>query len=147
MTNGFFKKTASTAADQARKTAQQIAREPYEILKSALPAGMKKESDNSSLVAEMVGIDDNQVGEKINEETVNTQAKKRLEELESEIEKIRQERKAKEEEWKKSQDALMQSEHPAENQFIEAQSKKRRGFMGFAKKKQGTKEMGKQVSG
>ncbi len=67
--------------------------------------------------------------------------------MEEEIEQIRQERKAKEEEWKKGQETLLQPEQPMEKQFIEPQGKKKQGFLGFAKKKQGTKEMGKQISG
>jgi hypothetical protein len=150
MSNGFIKKTGQTAADAARKSARQIVREPVEILKTAVPQHLKEsgEKDNSSLVAEMVTSGNKHPEEIVSEEVLDAQAKKRLEELEAEIEKIREERKIKENEWKESQEAMMQPEQiPSEKQFIEPSAKQKQGFRGFMKKKQGTKEMGKQMSG
>ena len=148
MANGFIKKTGQTATDAAIKTARQVAQEPIEIIKSAVPVHMG-EKDNSSLVAEMVQSGQGQEEiTNVNEEAINAQAKKRLEELEAEIEKIREERRTQNEEWKKSQETLMQvNQAPQEKTFVEAQGKQRKGMTGFMKKKQGTKEMSKQVSG
>jgi hypothetical protein len=149
MTNGFLKKTGQTAADQARKTAKQIAQEPYEIVKTVVPQhvleGAKKNS--SPPVSKIFDKVEKQPEEIIDKEAVNAQARKRLQELEEEIGKIRKQRKVEEEEWKKNQESLMQPEQPSEKPFVEPPAKKKQGFMGFAKKKQGTKEMGKQISG
>jgi hypothetical protein len=127
-----------------------VAREPIEILKNVAPphlGGTEKEGD-SSLISEYIESTNRKQTDEVNEEVLNAQTTKRLQELEDEMEKIRKERKDKEEEWKKNQEALMKPEQiNAANQFVEAPAKKTRGLAGFRKKKQGTKEMGKQTSG
>lgn len=147
----LLKQTKKTAADEARKVAKQIRQEPLELAKTIIPPhiieGAKKEGDQQSIVAEMVESGHSQPREPVNEEEVRTQTNKRLEELEGEIRKIREERKAKEEEWKKAQEEMSKPPDASEQPFVMPQGKKKQGFMGFAKKKQGTKEMGKQMSG
>jgi flagellar motility protein MotE (MotC chaperone) len=148
MTNGFFKKTGQTARDLARKTARQVAREPLEILKSAAPTYLREKDSLNIPQAEGVVTPPKAI-ENIDVNALNTQTKKRLEELEQEIQKIRQERAAKLQKWNEEQQALLDEgkSKSEEKTFIEPQSRKKRGFLGFRKKKQGTKEMGKQVSG
>ena len=148
MTDGFLKKTGQTARDLAKKTARQVAREPLEILKSAAPAQLR-EKDSLNIPQEQIMTAPPKAIDNIDVNALNTQTQKRLEELEQEIQKIRQDRAAKLQKWNEDQQGLMNADKPnAENQtLIEPQAKKKRGFMGFMKKKQGTKEMGKQASG
>ena len=64
--------------------------------------------------------------------------------------KLVKERKRKEEEWLQLQKQEMdktQVQDQSSQQLIEPKTKPRRGFLRFLKKKQGTKEMGKQISG
>lgn len=146
---GIIRQTKQTASDQARKIAKQMAQEPYEMVKTAVPAhvieGARK--DNPNLVSEIVESGNTQSKDPVNEEEVKIQTNKRLGELEEEIKKIREERKAQEEEWRKQQEETMKPPETTEQPFVMPQGKKKQGFMGFAKKKQGTKEMGKQISG
>ena len=147
---GIIRKTKQTAADEARKAARQIAREPYELAKTVVPPHILEgtQNDNSSFISEIVESGNTQPKDPVNEEALNAQTAKRLQELNAEIEKIRKERIQKEEEWRKNQEALMKPEQvSATKQFVEAPGKKTRGLAGFRKKKQGTKEMGKQTSG
>lgn len=146
---GLIRQTKQTAADEAKRIAKQMAQEPYEMAKTIIPAhiveGAKK--DNSNLVSQMVESGSAVSKEPVNEEEVKLQTNKRLVELEEEIRSIREERKAKEEEWRKAQEEMLNPPKSSEQPFVMPQGKKKGGFMGFAKKKQGTKEMGKQMSG
>jgi hypothetical protein len=153
MSSIIIKKTKQTAADEARKVAKQIKKEPLEFAKTVVPPhiieGGKKES--TSPITEAILQDQEQVKKAatndLGEEEVQVKIKKRLQELEEEIKKIRQERERKEQGWSKAQDALMKPQEHEEKPFIPPQSKKKRGFLDPAKKKKGTKEMGKQRSG
>lgn len=149
MTN-ILKQTGKTTADLAREAAKKIVGEPLEILKSATPAHLQ-EKDSPNIIQEALAATTPNARENIDIQALNAQTQKRLGELEQEIAKIRQERAAKTKEWTEQQQALMGQgkNQNVEKPFIEPQSKKKRGFMGIggAKKKQGTKELGKQISG
>lgn len=146
---GIVGKTKQAAIDQARKSAKQMAQEPYEMAKNIIPPqileGGKK--DSRSLITEVIKKDIPKPEQDLDEEEIEVETNIKLEELEQEIRRIREERKAKEEEWKKAQEEAMKNEKPPEQPFVEVSSGKKRGFLGFGKKKQGTKEMGKQTSG
>ncbi len=147
----FLKSSSKTAVDEAKKIAKQVAREPYEIIKNVVPSavgegGMKGEKQKTALSKIVEGGENLSLGS-IDEEALKAQTNRRLKELEEEIRKIREERKMREEEWRKQQEEVMKVEEPQEQPFIEPPSRKKRGFLGFVKKKQGTKEMGKQISG
>jgi len=149
MMSGIIHKTKQAAIDEARRSAKQLAQEPYEIAKTIIPPrileGNKK--DEPSLIAQVIKNDTSQQENELDEEEINTKTNKKLEELEEEIKRIGEERKLKEEEWKKMQEEVMNADKPTEQPFVGAPSRKKRGFLGFGKKKQGTKEMGKQMSG
>ncbi|KKQ98586.1 MAG: hypothetical protein UT24_C0009G0086 [Candidatus Woesebacteria bacterium GW2011_GWB1_39_12] len=149
--DSFVKQTKISASDAARKVAKQIAREPIELLKTSKSQVLRQESDTSRLVQEMVS-GNGESGEISETQKVEIEAKKRkrIEELEEELKRIRHEREKKEEEWSQLQQQKMgttQDSVGSHQPFIEPTTKPRRGFMGFLKKKQGTKEMGKQISG
>lgn len=149
----IIKQTKKTAADQARQIAKQVAREPLEMAKTVVPPhiieGAKKESTSpiteailqDQKKANEAGIDD------FSEEEAQIKTNRRLRELEEEIKKIRQEREAQMQQWKKAQEEAMKEEKPAEQPFVMPQGKKRRGMLGPGQKKQGTQEMGKQKTG
>ena len=98
MTDGFLKKTGQTARDLAKKTARQVAREPLEILKSAAPAQLR-EKDSLNIPQEQIMTAPPKAIDNIDVNALNTQTQKRLEELEQEIQKIRQDRAAKLQKW------------------------------------------------
>lgn len=156
MTN-IIKATGKTAADLAREAAKRVAREPLEILKSAAPPGLRlsgsespqlQGQDTSNLISDAISATSLNAEANVNAQELNAQAKRRLGELEQEIQRIRQERAQKIEAWNKEQQALLDQGKSGQQKqsLIEPQSKKKRGFMGFMKKKQGTKELGKQMS-
>ena len=98
--DSFVKQTKISASDAARKVAKQIAREPIELLKTSKSQVLRQESDTSRLVQEMVS-GNGESGEISETQKVEIEAKKRkrIEELEEELKRIRHEREKKEEEW------------------------------------------------
>ena len=86
----------------------------------------------------------------IDKKNLESQRRNRIEELKKELEEMRLQRKKKEEEWLKTQEDEFKSDQRQKtlsNVLIEPTTKPKRGLLGFMKKKQGTKEMGKQISG
>ncbi|KKQ51831.1 hypothetical protein A2865_04375 [Candidatus Woesebacteria bacterium RIFCSPHIGHO2_01_FULL_39_17] len=149
--DGFIKQTKKTAADTAKQVAKQIAREPFELLKTSKSQILKQEKSSSDIVQQIVG-GDGKVGEisPAQKSELEAKKKKRIQELEEELKRISLERKRKEEEWLQLQKQEMdktQVQDQSSQQLIEPKTKPRRGFLRFLKKKQGTKEMGKQISG
>lgn len=149
MNDSGLGKTKQKAQDVAKKIAKQVQEERNEYVKSAKGQifGEKTQTD-SNLVNEI--IDGNVADVNPNEETqLKNEERKRIKELEDELEKIRQERKQKLQEWQTGQQEELTKHEEEEPQLVEPVTKKKRGFMGgrARKKKQGTREIGKSVSG
>ncbi len=149
MTNGIFKQAGKTTADIARQAARQVVREPYELLKSGSSQVLKNENKPP--------LDPvSQTSDKIPELTPEEIAKKekaerdRLKELEEELRRMRGKREEKEEAWGKDVEEKLKAQTPqpeAAQPALEPTTKPKRGMIGVVAKKQGTKEMGKQISG
>jgi len=150
MPNIIIKKVGRSAAETARVMAKQMAREPHELLKTASAQVSKDSSiqeppqqndqDITGLKAEELSTDE--------EKKIKDQTRRRLIELEEELKQVRMKRKEQSEKWSQEQEKIMQKQEiPSEKPLIEPTTKPKRGQLGAAKKKQGTREMGKQVSG
>ncbi|OGM20851.1 hypothetical protein A2955_00405 [Candidatus Woesebacteria bacterium RIFCSPLOWO2_01_FULL_37_19] len=143
MTNGFIGKTGQKIGEAARQAAKNVAKEETEFVKS-LKTQVSGQSDQGSIVNEMLQGGDGI--SKINpaeEKKLENEARKKIQELEDELAKLRAERQKKQVEWSRDQDELMKS-HEEEKQpvLIEPSTKPRRGFIGGdAKSTKGTGEM------
>ncbi|KKR30783.1 hypothetical protein A2715_02110 [Candidatus Woesebacteria bacterium RIFCSPHIGHO2_01_FULL_39_32] len=152
MTNGIIKKAGKTTADIAKQIAKQVALEPIEILKSAgsQVTGREKPGEMSVMQQVMTGNGKVQEISAIEKAQEEAQTKRRIEELEQELKKLRGEREEKQQSYEQKVMGEMkqgQQEPQAETPLVEPVTRRKRGMMGPAQKKQGTKEMGKMVSG
>lgn len=148
--DGFLKKTGQSARDAAVKMAKQAAREPSELLGHTRAQVTGEEVHKEPLVSEIFGESANQP--KPDQKKIESQERKRLQEIEAELAEMRNKRSAGEEGWKKEQEILMQKGQAVSGQknFIEPTVRPRRGFMGGAgspMKKGGTHEMSKPLTG
>lgn len=150
MSNGFIRKAGTKAQDQAKLFAKQIGREPEEFLKSAKAQITKDTQTQETQPPLAQGVSETNLSEVSPEEKkkIDEMAAKRLKELEEELMRIRNQRKQREEEWSQQQDALMKGKAKQDEKLlIEPTTRPKRGMFGVTKQKQGTKEMGKQISG
>jgi len=149
----IFKQTGKTAKDIAKQTARQIAQEPVEILKSTTRQGTGIEPSPSASVIDQIVTADGKIPQitKLEEKKLENITRKKIEELEEELKKMRNTREQRSQEWQESQNTLMghtQTEQPiSEKPLVEPTTMPKRGMFGVAKRKQGTKEIGKQISG
>lgn len=170
MISSFIKLAANNAGKSAReaakKMAKQIAAEPSELLKSAGTqiSGNQNETQSKEQkndvtdsgkelsVMQQVMTGNGRVQQPTKEEEINihSQAKKRMQELEDEIMRMRQVREQKEQNWEKEQQQILGAtpkEEEKKQPLIQPTSIRKRGMTAGTKQKQGTKEMTKQMSG
>jgi len=146
MSNGIIKQAGKTTADIARQAARQVAREPVELLKSGSSQVMQNENTN---IQDPINL----TSDKLPPEEIakkEKEARDRIQELEEELRRMRGKREENKEAWVKEQEEKLkaQTSQPAAAQpMVEPTTKPKRGMMGEIAKKQGTKEMGKQISG
>ncbi len=150
MSNVIIKKVGRSAADTARTIAKQMAREPHELLKTA-SAQVSKDSSiqepPQQNIQDVIGIKSEELSTD-EEKKITDLARKRLKELEEELKQVRLKRSEQSQKWSEQQEALMQTqEKTSEKPILEPTTKPKRGQLSVAKKKQGTREMGKQISG
>jgi len=148
-----FKQAGKTSKDIAREAARKMAREPFEILKSATTQESGVERSSSGSVIDQIITGDGKIPEisTAEEMKMNNEAKQKIEELENELQRLRQQRDQKSAQWNEEQNTKL-GHGPEEDQkpkapLIEPTTARKRGQGSPTKKKQGTREMGKQVSG
>jgi len=147
--NSFAKQIGKSASDAARAVAKQVVREPLEMgstLKRQVMGG------EASRVAETTSASGggNETVPKLDEAALEADTQKKLADLKGEIAKLIVERNQKANEWKKATEEAMRSDedsHDDKKTLVQPSTKKKRGFMGQMKGKQGTKEVGKGPSG
>ena len=151
--SNIFRQTGKTTADIAKQVARQVAREPVEILKSAGSQVTGREKPGEMSVMQQVMTGDGKVQEITPKDIVQEEAstKRRLEELEQEIMKLRAQRREGAQAYVQQVGEQMgqgqAQEKVQQEPLAEPTSRPKRGMMGPVKKKQGTREMGKQISG
>lgn len=149
--DGFLKKRASSITSVPKKAQQLLTEEPFEVLKIAKSQFVGREGAQSKAsVVGQVTTSDTGFSElpPQEEKELKEKARKRIRELEEELKKMREERRGKEEEWKTQQGAKFSEKvQEVPQPLIEPTTRPKRGMFGFIKRKQGTKEMGKSVSG
>lgn len=158
MANDFFKKVGKSAKDEARKLAKQIAREPVEILKETTgqPATTPEQpqKEGMSVMQEVMtdggNVKDISAGE---EQSIHSQTKSRLAQIEAELRQLRMQREQKSQEWTKEQEELMGHKEgvpqEAAPEPLEMPHSVQKGPKGPAgkKKKGGTMEQGRTKKG
>lgn len=150
MSDGILKKTKRAAVDEARQIAKQVGREPTEFLAHTKSQALGLETHPKLDEQIVAGSGKIVAPTSTEEEEIKVRARKRLNELEEELNIIRQDRKVKEKEWQDTQAEKMQQNLPKTDEYktlVQPTTKPRRGFLGLIKQKQGTKEMGKGPSG
>lgn len=135
----------------AKQVSKKAKQEPLELLNTARSQITGQEGARSPVVDQIVTRDGvvDEVSD-AEEEEIKARARKRLRELEEELEGIRKEIKAKEEEWEEGVSEQMAGgkEQKGERKpLVQPTTKPKRGVLGFMKKKQGTREMGRTPSG
>lgn len=146
--DGFIKKTGQSAKDAAIKAAKRVAQEPVEILSHTKAQVVGTDVHKEPLVNEMLASGSTTGPTPLQEQQIHAQGKRRLQELEAELARMRQKRATGEQEWRQQQEQILTPQKPSEQKvFVEPPSKPRRGMVGPGQKKGGTKEMVKQVSG
>lgn len=149
--SNVFKQAGKTSKDIAKEAAKRVAREPLEILKSAGKHESAVEHGGSvPLIEQIIGAQGVNKLSKSEEAKIKGDDSRKLEELENEIRKFRQLREQKNIEWTEEQNKKLGLSAEAQEPkapLMEPTSAPKRGKMSPAKKKQGTKEMGKQISG
>lgn len=147
--SNVIKRTGKATRDIAKQSAKKVAHEPFEVLKSAASqaTGVKTGEDNNMIAQAMTG--DGKVEEisEIEEKQLESQQRRRLNELEGELAKLRHEREAKRQEWENTQEQMMAPPAQEEEILVEPTTRPKVGMMNPHKKKQGTREMGKRPSG
>lgn len=147
--SSILKQSGKSARDLAKLAARQITYEKGEFAKSVKKQTVGEVAKESPLIEQIV-TEGGKFSEPTKQEKVQLEAKttKRIEELEKELEEVRRSRQEQYEEWKKSQEEQMKVEIPIQGKpLLEPTSRPKRGMLGVVKKKQGTKEMGKTLSG
>ena len=154
MSNIFFNKVQKKTKQSAKRMAQQLAQEPGELLERAKSQVTPDVRGEDTATEELVGKEDSKMLDKNNEQQFQQNAKIRLQELENELNKLRQNRKEREKTWIEEQGRIMSSAESVEEKrdvLVEPSSKPSRGMAGAAaatrKKKQGTREVSKGPSG
>jgi len=157
MTNDFFKKMGKSAKDEAKKIAKQIAREPIEILKdtagqTAPSPETGKQPETSVMQQVMTGDGTVKDVSPQEEQSIHSQAKSRLAQIEAELRQLRMQREQNSQEWTKQQEELMghkegvpQETAPAPLEVPHTPKKGPKGPGG--KKKGGTMEQGRTKKG
>ena len=154
MTDNFIKQTKKTAKEQAIKTAKQIAREPSEILKDARSevTGTPDVHEPKPSVMEQVMTGDGKTEEVSpqEEQSIHSQTKSRLSQIEAELKRLREQREQKSQGWSEEQERLMEpGEQVPEEKYkpVELPSSPKKGPASPHMAKKGTKEMGRTRKG
>lgn|SRR3989344_4801536 len=148
--NNLIAKTKSNARDKAKSIAKQVAvTEPFEVLKTAKSQVLGEappDADFGNVYPKNGDTDEVSASE---EKKLKEWERKRMQELEEELEKERQKQKKQLEAWHEQQEALMGPPEEAQKQkvLLEPTSKRKIGLPVHISKKQGTREMGKSISG
>ena len=153
MSDGIVKSSGKKASDFAKNVTKQAGAEPSEFIKSvksqlASDKDVQRNVDSEGF-AEWVKDGEISQSEK---DRLRNEAKKRIEELKEEIRKLREKRKQTESNWSQEQEVEMgRSAKEETEKLVEPTPKPKSGFLrgglGVRKKKQGTREPGKQVAG
>jgi hypothetical protein len=149
MTNPFVKSVGQSASDMAKKIAKQVVQESFEVGKNIKDQVVGTENPSAANPNTPDSNVQNQAPQ-INEEEIHANDKIRLGDLQSEVQRLINERKQAYEDWKRNQDEMMkigEKEEEDKRTLIQPTSKRKRGSQGPAKSKQGTKEISKSVSG
>lgn len=129
MPNPLVQNVKKTTKDFAVKFAKQIAREPFEILKTASDQ-VKGVDDRSKNVAETRNLEESKIPD---EQKLKIQSQRLMQALEKELEDIRNFERE-----KLARQAQLETQQPQEEikgEIIIPQGKKKRLAMGFGRKK------------
>lgn len=153
MTSDFFKQVKNSAKEEAIKAARQVRQEPLEILKdiNSNVSGQTDIHQKEISMMQQVMTGDGKVADvsSQDEQKINILAKRRLQEIEQELRRMRILSEQRSGDWVEKQKTLMTEGDVDGKQkvFLEPTPKRKTGMIGPGQKKQGTKEMGKQYSG
>jgi len=141
-----MKKTASIS-DKAKKIARQvIIQEPTEVLKTAKTQILGEAPQSVSYDLSQQQTPSNPNINREEEQKIKKWEVERLGDLEKELQEEKAKRQKQLESWREQQEALMKAPEEEQQGLVEPKTKPKRG-MGAVKKKQGTKEIGRTVSG
>ncbi len=149
MANQFTRQFGQTAGDFAKKVAKQMVGEPLELMKNTKKQVVTPEVGKAEEVRSRV-MEQSELLPKVDEQAVKSADLKRIGELEAEVRNLIGQREKQREEWRKrieEQMALGQKNQQDSKELIQPTTKRKSGFMGMVKGKQGTKEVGKAMSG
>jgi len=155
MTDNFFKQAGRSAKDTAKEIAKQVAREPIEILKDTrnqVVITPEKQQQETSIMQQVMTGDGNVKDISPQEEqSIHSQAKSRLAQIEAELRRLRMQREQRSEDWVKQQESLMGTREGTPGQApkpVEMPTGPKRGARGpGAKNKGAAMEQGRQKKG
>lgn len=140
MNKGIVSDTTKTAKNLAKQAAKQIAREPFEVLKTAgrQVTGMEAGKPAVQEVPQTADVQKPKPEEKALSQKIKEKDISLIQALEAEIKEIREQKKRKEEE-KKLQEAQEAQAKEEPKSLVEPAAKKGRKLFGFGQKGQAEK--------
>lgn len=147
MVNWYLKNTAGQISGTGKQIGKKVAEEPLEIIKNTQSQITQTKDTKKPVQVQTTKQLDNQLSEE-DKVKLENERRKRLKEAENQLQEVRKAREEDKRKWQEEQNRLLGLQPQEEITVLEEPTTKPKSHtLGHVKKKQGTREMGRQVSG